>query len=399
MKPVIPAKRTENVTYAIRDVVVEADKLKKQGKRILYLNIGDPNVFDFETPRHMIEAVNKAMLANKNGYAHSLGLEEARESIVKDAEKKGIKNVGADDVLISTGVSEGVEMALASLVNPGENFLTPSPGYPVYTAIASKIDAVLNQYRTDETNGWQPDIEDMKRRINKKTKAIVLINPNNPTGALYSRKTLEEIIDLANEHGLIIFSDEIYDKILFDGEKHVPTASLSDDVPVLTLNGLAKNYLVPGWRIGWLIFHDPRGVLNEFKEAVFKLARARLSSPHPAQYAVKPALEGPQDHIKKMNEKLQERRDITYKRLNEIEGFSCAKPKGTFYAFPKIEFEVKDDKKFVLDVLYKKQILLVHGTGFGYEKPDHFRIVFLPQPEILKEAYDKLEEYVKENCR
>ncbi len=399
MKPVIPAKRTENVTYAIRDVVVEADKLKKQGKRILYLNIGDPNVFDFETPKHMIEAVNKAMLANKNGYAHSLGLEEARESIVKDAEKKGIRNIGIDDVLISTGVSEGVEMALASLVNPGENFLTPSPGYPVYTAIASKIDSVLNQYKTNEENGWQPDIEDMKRRINNKTKAIILINPNNPTGALYSKKILEEIIDLANEHGLIIFSDEIYDKILFDGEKHVSTASLSDDVPVLTLNGLAKNYLVPGWRIGWVMFNDPRGVLNEFKEAVFKLARARLSSPHPVQYAVKPALEGPQDHIKEVNKKLEERRDITYKRLNEIEGFSCVKPKGTFYAFPRIEFDVKDDKKFVLDVLYKKQILLVHGTGFGYEKPDHFRIVFLPQPEILKEAYDKLEEYVKENCR
>jgi len=395
MKRVIPAKRTENVKYAIRDLVVEADKVRKQGKTVLYLNIGDPNVFDFETPKHMIEAVNKAMLNNKNGYADSMGVLEARETILKEASRVGIKNVGIDDVLTTTGVSEGIELALSALVNPGENVLTPSPGYPLYTAIVHKLDAVLNQYKTDEANGWQPDLDDIKRKINSKTRAIILINPNNPTGALYSKSTLEKIVDIANEHDLVIFSDEVYDKMIFDDEKHASLASLADDVPILTFNGLSKNYIAPGWRTGWIVFSG-KGIEN-YKEAVFKLARARLSSPHSSQYAIKPALEGNQDHIKEMNKKLQERRDLTYKRLNEIDGFSCVKPKGAFYAFPKIEFDVKDDLEFVLDVLHKKHILFVHGTGFGYEKPDHFRIVFLPPMNILTEAYDKLEDYVKEN--
>jgi alanine-synthesizing transaminase len=396
---IIPAKRTENVRYAIRDVVVEADRLKRQGKRILHLNIGNPNIFDFFTPKHMIEAVKKAMDENKNGYAHSMGLKEAREAILKECESKGINGVDTEDILITNGVSEGAEMCLSALVNSGENFLTPSPGYPVYTAIVSKLEAVPNQYRTEESEGWEPDVEDMRKRINEKTKAIVLINPNNPTGSLYSRKTLESVIDLANEHDLVIFSDEIYDKIILDGEKHVSTASLTDEVPVITFNGLSKNYLVPGWRIGWIIFKGKEKTIREYREAVYKLARARLCSNHPLQYAIKPALEGPQDHIKEMNDKLRKRRDLTYKRLNEIKGFSCVKPKGAFYAFPKIELDVKSDFEFVMDVLHKKHILLVHGTGFGYERPDHFRIVFLPPPETLSEAYDRLEEYVKENYK
>ncbi len=394
MKEIEPAKRTENVKYAIRDLVVEADKVKKQGKKILYLNIGNPNVFDFETPKHMIEAVNRSMLDNENGYADSLGVLEAREAVLREASRKGIQNISIEDVVLTTGVSEGIELAMSSLINPGENILTPSPGYPLYTALVHKLDAVLNQYKTDEENDWQPDIDDMKKRINSKTRGIILINPNNPTGALYSKQTLQEIVDIANEQSLVIFSDEIYDKILYDGETHTSTASLTNDVPILTFNGLAKNYLVPGWRTGWIVFSG-RG-MEDYKEAVFKLARARLSSPHNPQYAVKPALEGSQDHLKDTMKRLTERRDLTYKRLNEIEGFSCVKPKGAFYAFPKIEFGVKDDLRFVLDVLHKKQILFVHGTGFGYETPDHFRVVFLPPMNTLEEAYDKLEEYVKE---
>ena len=396
---ITPADRTRKVTYAIRDVVVEAEKLKKEGKKILHLNIGNPNIFDFETPKHIIEAVNKAMLANENGYANSMGIPEAREAVAREAERLGIKGVGEYDVLITTGVCEGIELAMNALINPGENILTPCPGYPVYIAIVHKIGAVLNQYMTSEEDGWQPDVDDIKKRINEKTKGIVLINPNNPTGSLYNRKTLEEIIDIANEHSLVIFSDEIYNKILFDGEKHHPTASLTSDIPILTFNGLSKNYLVPGWRVGWITFSGPENEVGEFKEAVYKLARARLSAPGPFQYAVKPALEGPQDHIREMNEKLERRRNLIYKRFNEIEGFSCVKPKGAFYAFPKIELGVKDDKKFVLDLLHKKQILTVFGTGFGYPKPDHFRIVFLPPLDVLEEALNRIEEYVRENYK
>ncbi|MEE9323296.1 MAG: aminotransferase class I/II-fold pyridoxal phosphate-dependent enzyme [Candidatus Aenigmarchaeota archaeon] len=399
MKRIDPAAKAEKVTYAIRDVVLEAKKLKAHGKKILHLNIGDPNKYDFVTPKHIIEAANKAMLANLNGYADSAGVDEAREAVVKEAEKLGIENVTKDKVLITTGVSEGIELAMNSLVNPGENVLTPVPGYPVYIAIINKIGAALNQYRTSEENGWQPDVEDMRKRINDKTRAIIIINPNNPTGSLYSKQTLEEIIDLANEHDLVIFSDEIYNKILFDGERHFPTASLASGMPVLTFNGLSKNYLVPGWRVGWTIFSGPEDMIKDYQETVFRLARARLSSPGPFQYAVKPALEGPQDHIADMNRRLQERRDLIYKRFNEIEGFSCTKPKGAFYAFPKIEFDIEDDRKFIFDILHKKQILAVFGTGFGYPKPDHFRIVFLPPLEILEESLNKLEEYVKENFK
>jgi alanine-synthesizing transaminase len=400
MKKIIPAERTKNITYAIRDVVVEANKLKAQGKKILNLNIGDPNVYDFVTPAHIVKAAEKAMEANLNGYADSAGIDEARDAIAKEAAKDGIKNVASSDVLMTIGVSEGIDIAMASLVNAGENILTPSPGYPVYSAVVHKLGAVLNQYKTDEANGWQPDVDDIKKRINPKTRGIILINPNNPTGALYSKKTLQEIIGIANEHDLVIFSDEIYNKILFDGEKHHSTASLAPDLPILTFSGLSKNYLVPGWRIGWIIVSGPEEATKDYKETLFRLARARLSAPHPLQYAIKPALEGPQNHIPEMNAKLQKRRDLIYKRLNEIDGLSCAKPKGAFYAFPKFELPgVNDDKKFIMDLLYKKQILAVFGTGFGYERPDHFRIVFLPPLDVLGEALDKLEEYVRENYR
>ena len=392
-----PASRTENIRYAIRDVVVEADRMKKQGAKILHLNIGNPNAFDFSPPRHMVEAVFGAINDNKNGYADSLGIAEARGAIARESERKDIEGVTADDIVVGTGVSEVIDLCMSALVNPGENFLIPSPGYPLYSAISWKLGAVLNQYRLDEENNWEPDPEDIRNRVNEKTKAIIIINPNNPTGSLCSREILDEIVEIANEHELVIFSDEIYDKILFDGEKHVSTASLAGDVPVVTMNGLAKNYLVPGWRIGWGIFSGDREKLEEYKEAVFKLARARLSTTHPFQFAVRPALEGPQEHIKEMVRKLTERRNLTFKRLNEVEGMSVVKPRGAFYAFPKMELEVEDDMKLIMDILHKKRVLLVPGTGFGWETPDHFRIVFLPTPDILSEAYDRLEEYVKEN--
>jgi alanine-synthesizing transaminase len=392
MTEIEPAKRTEHITYAIRDVVVEAKKLQKEGAKILFLNIGDPCVYDFSTPKHMIEAVNKSMLENRNGYADSHGLEEARSAIVNENRKYGFES-SPENVLISTGVSEGIDMALASLVNPGDNLLTPRPSYPVYLAVMHKIGGVLNEYMTDEENGWQPDIEDIKKRINSKTKGIVLINPNNPTGALYDEKTLKEILSIAREHNLVVFADEIYNKILLDDDKFFSLASLDEEIPIVTFNGLAKNYLVPGWRIGWMTFTGSG--IDKYREAVFKIARSRLCSPTNQQYAVKPALEGPQEFLRDVIGKLRKRRDVVFKRLNE-EGFHCTKPKGAFYAFPGMDYAVTDDKEFVMDLLHKKHILVVHGSGFGWKNPDHFRVVFLPDENILNDAFDRLHDYVKE---
>ena len=389
------AKRTERVTYAIRDVVVEADKVKKQGHNILNLNIGDPNVFGHRPPEALIEAVTQAMKENKNGYAHSMGVQEAREAILKEAERKGIKS-NVDSIITTAGASEGITLVMQALVNSGENVLTPCPGYPLYNALTNLLEAEHNHYMMDESNEWQPNVDDMKKKINDKTKGVVIINPNNPTGALYSKQTLQEIIDFANEHDLVIFSDEIYDKLVFDGEQYYSSAALSDDVPVVTFGGLSKNFVAPGWRAGWMIFSGEENKINPLREAVSKLARARLCAPHPFQYAIKPALEHYQHFAEEMRDKMQINRDIIYKSLNEIDGMSCVKPKGAFYAFPKIEKEITDDKKWVIDLLHKKHILVVHGTGFGYPTPDHFRAVFLAQPEQLEEACRKIGEFVNE---
>lgn len=243
-----PAVRTENITYAVRDIIVLANEVAKTGKEMLYLNIGDPNLYDFEPPRHMVEATYKAMLDNKNGYSPSSGIQPALDAIEREAERKGIKNI--QDIFVTTGASEAIELALTALVNDGENVLTPTPGYPLYTAISSKLQMMENPYYLDEENGWQPDIEDIKNKINDKTKAIIIINPNNPTGSIASYDTLKEIIDLAVENNLVIFADEIYDKLLFDDNKLVSIASINPDASVITFGGLSKNYMVPGFRIG-----------------------------------------------------------------------------------------------------------------------------------------------------
>lgn len=261
---ILPAIRTENITYAIRDIVVLATEVAKTGKEMLYLNIGDPNIYDFEPPRYMIEATYEAMLKNRNGYAPSSGINEAVQAIYGEAERKGIKNV--QDIFVTHGASEAIEVCLTALVNEGENVLTPTPGYPLYTAISSKLQAYENPYYLDEANDWQPDIDDIKSKINDKTKAIVLINPNNPTGSLYSVDVLEQIIELALKHNLVIFADEIYDKLLFDGLKHTSIASLNSEVPMITFDGLSKNYFVPGFRIGW-------GIVSGNKEKIEGLSR------------------------------------------------------------------------------------------------------------------------------
>ncbi len=392
-KKIIPAQRTDNITYAIRDIVVLANEVAKSGKEMLYLNIGDPNLFDFAPPKHIVEATYHSMLKNLNGYAPSSGIKPALEAIERDAERKGIKNV--QDIFVTNGASEAIDICLTSLVNEGENVLTPTPGYPLYTAIASKLQNHENPYYLDENNGWQPSIEDIKEKINDKTKAIIIINPNNPTGSNCSVETLKQIIQLAKENNLIIFSDEIYDKLLFEGEKHTSIASLDSEVPIITFGGLSKNYMVPGFRIGWGILSGNANILKDYKEAINKLLRARLSANHPEQYAIPPALDGDQSHLIEANKKLTRRRDLTVQTLNNIPGISCIKPEGAFYIFPQLHMN-QPDNHFVAELLKETGVVVVPGSGFGQVPgTQHFRVVFLPPEEILEKAYKKIAEFAE----
>jgi len=392
VKPISVARRTEHVRYAVRDIVVYANEVAKTGKEMLYLNIGDPNQYDFETPKPLIDAAYKAMLNNKCGYSPSSGISEGLESIERYAASKGIKNI--HDIFITTGGSEAIELVLTSLVDEGENILTPAPGYPLYTAVLAKLRAEENPYFLDEENNWQPDLEDMRSKINDKTKAIVLINPNNPTGSNCSLDLLNDLIELAMEHNLVILADEIYDRLLFDGQEHISIASLNPDCPVITFNGLAKNYIGPGWRIGWGIVSGPKELLSDLIEAVNKLLRARLCANHPLQYAIPAALDGDDAHLPGTMEKLHRRRDLTYKMMNEIPGISCVKPGGAFYAFPKIEIEGNDDD-WVKGLIKETGVVVVPGDGMGQiPGTKHFRIVFLPPEDILEKAYNQIGNYM-----
>ncbi len=385
-----PASKTHNVTYAIRDIIVLAEEVKKSGKELLYLNIGDPNVYDFVTPKHVIEATYKAMLENKNGYAPSSGIKPAIDAIVRDAERKGIKNIL--DVFITTGASEAIEICLTALLNPGENFLMPTPGYPLYTAVQSKLELVSNPYYLDEENGWQPDIEDIKSKINDKTRAIVLINPNNPTGSVCKKETLLKIIDLALEHNLVIIADEIYDKLIFGEKEFISIASLNQEVSCITFSGLSKNYIAPGFRLGWGVVSGNRSVLSDYIDAINKLLRARVSANHPEQHSIIAALDGDQSHLTDVNNRLKNRLEITMNKLATIPGISLVRPDGAFYAFPSIE--VEDDNDFCKELLKETGVVVVPGSGFG-QKPGshHFRIVILPPEEILNKAFDRIAEF------
>jgi alanine-synthesizing transaminase len=387
---IIPAKRTDEVTYAIRDIVVLANEVAKTGMEMLYLNIGDPNVYDHTTPRHIIDATYKAMLENKNGYSPSSGIPEAIDSIRRDAERKGITDI--HDIFITHGASEAIELCMTALANNGENVLLPTPGYPLYTAIQSKLELVANPYYMDENSNWEPDIEDIKKKINPKTRGIVLINPNNPTGTVYSEATLQKIVNLALEYDLIIFADEIYDKLIFDGKQHISIASLNRDVPVITFSGMSKNYVVPGWRLGWGIASGNLKKMETYLEAVNKLLRARLCANHPEQFAVPAALDGDQSHLIALNKTLEKRRDLTMNELATIPGISLVKPEGSFYAFASID--VDDDTKFCKELLINTGVVVVPGSGFG-QKPgtNHFRIVILPPEEILTKAFGKIAEF------
>jgi len=394
---IVPAERTKRVEYAIRDILKIADEAKAAGKELLYLNIGDPIAFDYKTPAHMIEACHKALLENHTGYSNSSGLAEAREAIGNSVRRKGIKNWL--DLFITSGASEAIELCLTALVNPGEEVLTPSPGYPLYSAVLGKIQAENVPYYLDEENNWEPDITDIRKKVTPRTRALVLINPNNPTGSRYSREVLEELVKLSLERNIVIFSDEIYDKLVLDDEDSISIASLSDEAPVITMNGLSKSYLVPGFRIGWAVITGRKNMMSDYIEAINRCLRARLCAVTPLQYAIKPALEGSQEHIREVKDKLRRRRDITYRRLNEIPGISCVKPAAAFYAFPRLHID-EPDSVFVANLIRETGVVVVHGDGFG-QRPGtrHMRIVFLPPEEILAEAFGRLEKHMIDRAR
>ena len=397
IREVPAAQRLENVRYAIRDLACVADEVAKKGHKILPLNIGDPINFDFRTPSHLIEAVYKAMKDGKNGYAPSPGIKEALDAIRGEAERKGITSV--QDVFVTSGVSETVDICLSALLNPGDNLLTPSPDYPLYSAVLAKAGLELNTYALNEDDGWQPDLIDVHKKISPRARGIVLINPNNPTGAVCSRRMLEAIAELARRNSLVVFADEIYDKLILDDDQHISLAAIAPDVPVVTFGGLSKNYLAPGWRIGWGIVSGDASAVKPYIDGIHRLLRSRLCANHPEQYAIKAALEGPQDHLKEVLGKLRSRRDLTVKWCNSTPRVSCVSPKGAFYAFPKLDISEGDDV-FVKELLVQKHVLVVHGSGFGQKAgTKHFRIVFLPDEQTLTTAYAGIADFMKKRYK
>lgn len=381
------AERVSTIEYAIRDVVVPATKLEKKGIDILKLNIGDPLKFDFETPTHMVEALCKAAQDNMNFYGPSEGLPQLREAICRREKKLNNRECNPGQIIVSNGISEGLSMLFGALLEKGDEVLVPGPTYPPYMAYAKFYGGTPVSYRCIEEEGWIPDAEDLEDKINEKTKAITVINPNNPTGAVYTRGVCKEIQRIAADNNIPLISDEIYDEMIF--EKEHSTFDVTD-APMVVLNGFSKVYLATGWRMGYAIFCN----CDDLKEAVLKEARIRLCTNTLCQVAAAEALDGTQEHIPKLVDKLRERRDFAWKRLNEIEGVYASKPEGAFYIFPKIPTE--NDKQFVLDLLKEKHVLFVHGSGFcpTYGK-SHLRSVFLPKVDVLEEAYNRLEEFVR----
>jgi alanine-synthesizing transaminase len=390
-------RRVSEIQYAIRDVIGFAKKLEKTGRKIIYLNIGDPVKFDFDTPDHVKTALAEAVNSGKNWYGTSEGDPELRNAICLKERRVNNVDLSPEDVMVTTGVSEAIFMVMAALIEGNDEILVPGPTYPPYAAYARFFLGKPVAYRTIEDEGWKPDVDDLRQKISNRTKGVVIINPNNPCGAVYDAKIVRSIVDLAAEHNLVVLSDEIYDRIVYE-EKFVSTSQIVKDYPVIGLNGFSKTYLATGWRLGYIYFHDPDGKAEKLKEGVKKETRIRLCANTPIQRAGVEALNGSQEHIGKMVEKLRKRRDYTLKRLNSMEGISCSKPKGAFYIFPKVHDigeRWKNDREFVLDALDKTGVLFVHGSGFcKIYGAGHFRGVFLPPIEVLEEAFDKLEDFL-----
>ncbi len=392
------SRRAKTIEYAIRDVIANAGQIKKTGKKIFYLNIGDPVAFDFPTPPHIKQEMVEAVQSGENCYSPSEGVLELRQAIAEKEKRVNGVSVPAENVLITSGVSEGIRMVIAALIEKGDEILVPGPTYPPYISYSKSYDGTPITYETVEEENWQPNVEDLRRKISEKTRALVIINPNNPSGALYKKKIVKQMLDVAGEHNLLVLSDEIYDQIRYT-EDYASTASIAEDLPIIGLNGFSKVYLMTGWRLGYLYFYEQNDELQELKKAVEKEERIRICSNTPAQIAGVAALRGPQDHIKKMIEKLKARRDYVLKRLYEIEGISCSKPEGAFYVFPKIHdvgSKWKTDMEFAIELLKETGVLLVHGSGFDpVYGAGHVRGVFLPPIETLQEALDEVERFMK----
>ncbi len=386
------SQRVADVEYAIRDITLYAKKLEKQGQKITYLNIGDPVAYGFQPPENVKDALIKAIKNNQNYYAPSEGLQELRQAIASKEKRKGLL-VTEDDIIVTNGISEGLEMLMASIVEPGDEVLIPGPYYPPYASYVRLFGGIPVEFVVDLNNST-PDLEDVKSKITSKTVAICFISPNNPTGAVFSEKSLKDLIDIAIKNDLYIICDEIYDQIVFD-EKFVGIGKVCGDSPVILLNGFSKVHLMSGWRIGYIAFNDSKK-LDILRENVPKLARVRIASNLPVQYAAIESLRGPQDYIPKFVSELKKRRDYVIKRINGMHNLSCSNPKGAFYAFPKIENnKYKSDKEFVLGLLKSKGVLTVHGSGFGTKYGSgYFRMVFLPEINVLEQALDKIEEFV-----
>ncbi|MCL2711899.1 MAG: aminotransferase class I/II-fold pyridoxal phosphate-dependent enzyme [Methanomassiliicoccaceae archaeon] len=393
--PMKASRRASGVDYAIREIVVPAEEMERQGKRMIKLNIGDPNKWDFQTPEYFKAALQEAVDRTDNGYGDSQGSLELRQAIVdREYEKHGVK-ITSNNVFVTSGVSEAANVLMGTFLEQGDEILVPGPGYPSYTQYIRYFGGVPVPYRQMEEENWQPDIDMIRKRITKRTKAMIVINPNNPTGAVYPERSIREIGDIAAEYGIPLISDEVYDKITFEG-KFFSASRLPSDVSRIILNGFSKVNLMPGWRVGYGYYMDEPGILNEIFEGMMKQLRLRICSNVPCQWAAKASLQGPQDYIVEMNGKLKERASFTCKRLNEIPGISVEKAKGSMFMFPKVELtKWKDDMEFVLDLLRTEGVVFVNGSGFCTEfGRSHFRTITLPPLSVLEEAYDKLERFM-----
>ena len=393
------SSKLENVLYDVRGPVLdEANRMEAEGQRILKLNIGNPAPFGFRTPDEVVLDMRQ-QLTECEGYSDSKGLFSARKAIMQYAQLKNIPNLDMDTIFTGNGVSELIQLSLNALLDTGDEVLIPSPDYPLWTACATLAGGTPVHYICDEQNEWNPDLADMESKVTSRTKAIVVINPNNPTGALYSLEILEGIVEIARRHQLMIFSDEIYDRLVMDGYEHISIASLAPDLPCVTFSGLSKSHMIAGYRIGWMVLSGNKRCMRDFIKGVNMLSNMRLCSNVPAQSIVQTALGGHQS-VKGYiapGGRVREQRDYVYEALNAIDGVTAVKPKAAFYIFPKLDvkkFNITDDEQFALDLLHEKKVLITRGGGFNWDKPDHFRIVYLPRMGVLRECMQDLAEFL-----
>jgi len=400
VKPLLKSTKLANVCYDIRGPVMERAKLmEEEGQRIIKLNIGNLAPFGFEAPEEIQQDVI-LNLPNSSGYSDSKGMFAARKAIMHYCQAKKIIGVGLDDIYIGNGASELIVMAMQGLLNTGDEVLVPAPDYPLWTAAVTLAGGTPRHYLCDEANEWNPDLQDLRSKITQNTRAIVIINPNNPTGALYSDAILQEIIQIAREHELVIFADEIYDKMLYDGAKHTSMASLADDVLFVTLNGLSKNYRACGYRAGWMVLSGEKKHAQDYINGLTILASMRLCSNVPGQFAIQTALGGYQsiDDLVAPGGRLAKQRDLAYKLLTAIPGVTCVKPKAALYLFPRFDpklYPIEDDQQFILELLEEEKVLVVQGSGFNWPHPDHIRVVFLPIADDLTEAIGRIARFLE----